>query len=210
MWVGFCRGVDAVAKQKAGASLVQVYSGLIYTGPTLVKDLRRRIVNIMNTIDIFILIILLIGGLNGLRQGFVKAFANFIGWILALVIAAKYATVLAPSMTSLSTDPVVQKIAAFAFIVLLIVVMTWVATWLLNSILKTLKLGPLNRLAGGVFGSLKGLLVVLITMQGLGPWVESSPHWKQSENGSVIIAICALGNRIVQRCCKSSTSSYSV
>ncbi|UUS64100.1 MULTISPECIES: CvpA family protein [unclassified Acinetobacter] len=135
----------------------------------------------MNTIDIFILIILLIGGLNGLRQGFVKAFANFIGWILALVIAAKYATVLAPSMTSLSTDPVVQKIAAFAFIVLLIVVMTWVATWLLNSILKILKLGPLNRLAGGVFGSLKGLLVVLITMQGLGPWVESSPHWKQSK-----------------------------
>ncbi len=135
----------------------------------------------MNTIDIFILIILLIGGLNGLRQGFIKAFANLIGWILALVIAAKYATILAPSMSALSTDPVVQKIAAFAFIVLLIVVLTWIATWLLNSILKTLKLGPLNRLAGGIFGSLKGLLVVLITMQGIGPWVESSPHWKQSK-----------------------------
>ncbi|WP_180041324.1 MULTISPECIES: quinone-dependent dihydroorotate dehydrogenase [unclassified Acinetobacter] len=35
---GILSGVDAVAKQKAGASLVQVYSGLIYTGPTLVKD----------------------------------------------------------------------------------------------------------------------------------------------------------------------------
>lgn len=135
----------------------------------------------MNTIDIFILIILLIGGLNGLRQGFIKAFANLIGWILALVIAAKYAAVLAPSMSALSTDPVVQKITAFAFIVLLIVVLTWIVTWLLNSILKTLKLGPLNRLAGGAFGGLKGLLVVLITMQGIGPWVESSPHWKQSK-----------------------------
>ncbi|WP_168378927.1 quinone-dependent dihydroorotate dehydrogenase [Acinetobacter cumulans] len=35
---GILSGANAVAKQKAGASLVQVYSGLIYTGPTLVKD----------------------------------------------------------------------------------------------------------------------------------------------------------------------------
>ena len=122
----------------------------------------------MNAIDIFILIVLLIGGLNGLRQGFVKAFANLIGWILALIVGAKFASVLAPSMVSLSEDPVVQKIAAFAFIVLVIVVLTWIVTALLNNILKSLKLGPLNRLAGGAFGSLKGLLIVLITMQGLG------------------------------------------
>ncbi|AVH14437.1 CvpA family protein [Acinetobacter indicus] len=135
----------------------------------------------MNAIDIFILIILLIGGLNGLRQGFIKAFANLVGWIFALIVAAKYASVLAPSMTALSADPVVQKIAAFAFIVLVIVVLTWMVSALLNRILKSLKLGPLNRLAGGAFGTLKGLLIVLIAIQGIGPWVESSPHWKQSK-----------------------------
>jgi membrane protein required for colicin V production len=135
----------------------------------------------MNTIDIFILVILLIGGLNGLRQGFIKAFANLVGWIFALILAAKYASVLAPTMTVLSADPVVQKIAAFAFIILSIIVLTWIVTFLLDRILKTLKLGPLNRLAGGVLGGLKGLLVVLITIQGIGPWVESSPHWKQSK-----------------------------
>ena len=35
---GILSGAHAVAKQQAGASLVQVYSGLIYTGPTLIKD----------------------------------------------------------------------------------------------------------------------------------------------------------------------------
>lgn len=35
---GILAGEHAVAKQQAGASLVQVYSGLIYTGPTLIKD----------------------------------------------------------------------------------------------------------------------------------------------------------------------------
>lgn len=135
----------------------------------------------MNTIDIVILILLLIGGLNGLRQGFIKAFANLVGWIFALIVAAKYAVVLAPSMTALSSDPVVKKIAAFAFIVLVIVVLTWIVTAVLNGVLKSLKLGPLNRFAGGAFGTLKGLLIVLITIEGVGPWVESSPYWKQSK-----------------------------
>ena len=106
----------------------------------------------MNTLDIIILIILLIGGLNGLRQGFIKAFANLVGWIFALIVGAKYAVILAPAMSSLSQDPVVQKIAAFAFIVLIIVVCTWIVSALLNGLLKSLKLGPLNRLAGGAFG----------------------------------------------------------
>lgn len=35
---GILSGDQALAKQDAGASLVQIYSGLIYTGPTLVKD----------------------------------------------------------------------------------------------------------------------------------------------------------------------------
>jgi len=124
---------------------------------------------------------LLIGGLNGLRQGFVKAFANLVGWIFALIVGAKYANIIAPSMSILSQDPVVQKIAAFAFIVLIIIVLTWIVTAFLNGVLKTLKLGPLNRLAGGALGTLKGLFIVLITMQGIGPWVESSPLWKQSK-----------------------------
>lgn len=135
----------------------------------------------MNTIDIIILIILLYGGISGLRQGFVMTFANLVGWIFALIVASKFAYIVAPSMSGLSGDPVVQKIAAFAFIVLVVMILCWVVSYLLNGILKTFKLGPLNRLAGGAFGALKGLLIVLITMQGLQPWVESSPHWKQSK-----------------------------
>ena len=135
----------------------------------------------MNGLDIAILLILLMGGLNGLRQGFVKALANLLGWVLALIFAAKYAVTVAPAMSVLSMAPVVQKIAAFAVIILFVVVLSWILSAFLDSLLKTLKLGPLNRLAGGLFGGVKGLLIVLITMQGLGPWVESSPYWRQSK-----------------------------
>ena len=150
----------------------------------------------MTTLDIILLIILVIGGLNGLRQGFVKAFANLIGWVLALIVGAKYANFIAPSMSALSQDPVVQKIAAFAFIVLVIIVLTWIVTAFLNKVLTTLKLGPLNRLAGGALGTLKGLFIVLITMQGLGPWVESSPIWKQSKFIQTLLPFAPLASEI--------------
>ena len=35
---GILSGADAVAKIKAGADVVQIYTGLIYKGPTLVKE----------------------------------------------------------------------------------------------------------------------------------------------------------------------------
>jgi len=131
-----------------------------------------------------------------LRQGFVKALANLIGWILALILAAKYANFIAPMMTMLSQDPVVQKIAAFAVIVLMIVAMTWIVGALLNGMLKSLKLGPLNRLFGGAFGGLKGLFIVLFTMQGIGPWVESSPYWKQSKLVQILMPYAPLATEL--------------
>lgn len=40
---GILRGEDAVEKMQAGASLVQLYTGLIYRGPALVGECRRAI-----------------------------------------------------------------------------------------------------------------------------------------------------------------------
>ena len=40
---GITSGQDAIEKLEAGASLVQVYSGLVYAGPTLVKEINQAI-----------------------------------------------------------------------------------------------------------------------------------------------------------------------
>lgn len=41
---GIDSAADAIEKFNAGASLIQVYSGLIYTGPTLVKEINMELV----------------------------------------------------------------------------------------------------------------------------------------------------------------------
>jgi dihydroorotate dehydrogenase len=40
---GILSGADAAEKMQAGASLVQVYSGLVYRGPGLVRDVLETI-----------------------------------------------------------------------------------------------------------------------------------------------------------------------
>jgi dihydroorotate dehydrogenase len=40
---GIHSGADAIEKLKAGASLVQIYSGFIYEGPSLVKEINQKI-----------------------------------------------------------------------------------------------------------------------------------------------------------------------
>jgi dihydroorotate dehydrogenase len=40
---GIASGEDAVAKRDAGAELVQIYTGLIYQGPKLIKDVGEAL-----------------------------------------------------------------------------------------------------------------------------------------------------------------------
>jgi dihydroorotate dehydrogenase len=46
---GIFSGADAVEKLRAGASLVQVYTGLVYRGPALVGELRRALADYRKT-----------------------------------------------------------------------------------------------------------------------------------------------------------------
>ena len=42
---GICSAKDALEKLEAGASLIQIYSGLVYAGPALVKNINKALLN---------------------------------------------------------------------------------------------------------------------------------------------------------------------
>jgi dihydroorotate dehydrogenase len=44
---GISSGADAYAKIRAGASLVQLYTGLVYKGPELINDIKRDLVRLL-------------------------------------------------------------------------------------------------------------------------------------------------------------------
>ena len=42
---GIMKASDAVEMLNAGASLVQIYTGFIYSGPSLVKNINTKLLN---------------------------------------------------------------------------------------------------------------------------------------------------------------------
>lgn len=134
----------------------------------------------MNVIDIVILLALVMSVFNGLRQGLIAALANLIGWIMAFVLGIRYHNDVESYLGFLTRDPSILSILSFAFIVIVVMIIAWSASHLLQSAFKRLKLSWLNRLAGGFFGIAKVLVVFLILIHILSPWLSNMTLWKSS------------------------------
>lgn len=155
----------------------------------------------MNTLDIIVLVILAFSCINGLRQGLFSALANLLGWILALFIASRCSATLAPLMSGVSHSVMVQKVAAFACVALVVIVLTWLVTGVLNSMVKTLKLDPLNRLAGGAWYTEKFIYRSHYYAE-FGTLVTSCRLMEAFLICSGTFALCTACNRSIERSCQ--------
>lgn len=140
----------------------------------------------MNYLDIASVVIIMWATWTGLQRGLIRSLTSLIGWLLALVLGSRFAADVAPGFSVLSHDPVVQKIAAFATIAGLVLVVTAMVGNVLRRLLKALRLGLTEQAAGGIFGAAKGSLILMIGIQLLGPWVAESPYWQKSRMVSLL------------------------
>lgn len=135
----------------------------------------------MSYLDIVLIVILLAGGLNGLRVGLIQSLANLVGWFFAFFFAVKFYAEVAPFFESFSDKLWAQQVYAFAAIVTGVIVLTWLVTYILQKTMKTLKLAPIDRAIGGAFGSLKSLIFILVTLHVVSPWAAQTVSWKNSQ-----------------------------
>lgn len=143
-------------------------------------------------LDLIIGVVLTLGVVKGVRQGFSKAFFNLVGWIIALVISVQYNDALAPWMSFISQDLYIQKVCAFLLSCFSILGFTWWVAHRFNSLLTQLKLGMLDHVLGGVFGILKSLFVILIALQSIAPWAYKASFWKESKMVIVLMPYAPL------------------
>jgi membrane protein required for colicin V production len=111
----------------------------------------------MNWLDIVILIILAVSTLVGLKTGVVKAVLSVIGVILGVILAGRYYNALAGSLTFI-TQPSLAKIAAFAIILIAVMVVATLISWVVKWAISALMLGWVNHLGGAVFGFILGAI----------------------------------------------------
>ncbi|QIL02844.1 CvpA family protein [Sphingomonas sinipercae] len=116
----------------------------------------------MSALDIFVVILLLGGAAVGFVRGFVYELLSLLAWAAAIAMIKLFHTQLSAGIGSTGTSAAGSAVVAFA----LLFVPTFVIVKLLARQLglKTRKslLGPFDRMLGGGFGLVKGLLAATL------------------------------------------------
>ncbi len=130
----------------------------------------------MNFIDVLILIIIGVFLLKGLLRGLMKELCSLVGLIVGSLLAFRFHGPLAEAMVDAFSLPAsVCVVLAFLIIFLTILLVFALIGHLLSKYVKLLYVGGLNRVAGGIFGMVQGVLVLAVVMFGLS--VSPLPEW---------------------------------
>lgn len=122
----------------------------------------------MQTIDIIITVLLVIGFIGGLRDGAVKQIAGLAGLVGGLLLGrAFYLPVGEWLVATFNLSAEVAFVAAFIVILIIVPLLFSVAGWLVSKFLSIICLGWVNRLLGGLVGAFKCTLFTGIVITGI-------------------------------------------
>jgi len=105
----------------------------------------------MNWLDIFLLVVLAVATLIGLKTGIIKAVLSLAGIIIGVILAGNYYLPLSERLTFIPYTGA-AKIVAFAIILIVIMVIASLVARFLKWATSVVMLGWVNRLGGAVFG----------------------------------------------------------
>lgn len=114
----------------------------------------------MVTIDIILAVFLLYFAIRGFSSGLIISLTTLIGLILGFYAAMHFSEFTANWLTNdmgLKSGNI--KLMAYILTFVLVVVLIYILGRFMTSVLKTVGLGIINRLAGAAFGILKGVLI---------------------------------------------------
>ena len=130
----------------------------------------------MGMIDIIILGIVAFSALIGVFRGLVKEALSLVSWFAAILAGTLFSSQLADLMENLINNPSLRRIAAFA---LLFIVVIFAGTLISNMVSKLTEAAGLkgaNRTLGGLFGVLRGVIIVLVIIL-VGTQFDISKNW---------------------------------
>ncbi|MGP4952282.1 CvpA family protein [Psychrobacter sp. T6-1] len=150
----------------------------------------------MSGLDIMIAFVVLIGLWRGFQVGLIKTAVGLVGWFIALIAATRLANSIAPQLSGIVENPVLQMALAFLLVVLIILAVMHTLAFVFSSALKTLNLGVVDKLAGGVLGAAKNILVILVILSISAPLLVQLPQWETSVIAPELMPYAPMGKEL--------------
>ena len=115
----------------------------------------------MNILDIIILLCLIPAIIQGIRKGFISQAISIISIIVGIWASARFANIVTAWVSQyITASEQVLKIVAFALILVVVFIVLGLLGKLLESVLKLVMLGWVNKLLGVAFSLLKAVLIL--------------------------------------------------
>jgi membrane protein required for colicin V production len=118
----------------------------------------------MTVVDWIIVVVLAAAVLTGIARGFFRSAFSLVGLVLGLVVAAWNYWRLAAVLKIMIHSVEIANAIAFAVIALLVMALAAILGSLLAKFFEKVGLGCLDRLAGGIFGFIEGLVFVMVAI----------------------------------------------
>jgi membrane protein required for colicin V production len=134
----------------------------------------------MNEVDTAILVVTGLSSLFGLWRGLIKEVFSLVSWVAALVIARVYSESVANLLLSLIESDSIRYVTAFAILFVMVMMLGTLIIRLLSKLLTISGLKLVDRLLGGAFGFLRGVIIVLVIIFITNVFVSETEQWQQS------------------------------
>lgn len=122
----------------------------------------------MNAVDIAIVVVLTVLLLKGLWLGLIHELCTLAGLVLGAVLAVRYHAPLAETLPAWAgLPPWLAPAVCFAALFLLTLLCFGLLGVVLSRFLKLIFLGGFNRVLGGLFGLVQGVLLLALLLYGL-------------------------------------------
>jgi membrane protein required for colicin V production len=134
----------------------------------------------MTLFDYVVLIIFFISIILSIMRGIIREVLSIAGWIMAFIAAGTFAADFEPFVPS-EIGGSLRIVAAFILVFVGTMLIAVLITMLLNSLIKNVGLGFVDRVLGAVFGFARALLIVLalVLVAGLTA-LPQQPFWQQA------------------------------
>jgi membrane protein required for colicin V production len=136
----------------------------------------------MSALDWILLSVLGLSLLLGVWRGIVQEVLSLLSWAVAFYVSQMYAPLAAAWLPMEGSSQMLRYAAGFVVVFLAVLVTAAVLVWLIQKLVSAVGLGPLDRLLGGIFGLLRGVIFLLAVtvFVGMTP-MRDTETWTQAQ-----------------------------
>ncbi|WP_066158008.1 CvpA family protein [Hydrogenophaga pseudoflava] len=141
----------------------------------------------MNAVDGLLLFVLLLSAVVGMWRGLVYEVLSLMVWVAAFLLAQAYAGDVARLLPLDGLSAALRIAVAFVLVFVASAFAGGFVAWLVKKMVTAVGLRPIDRVLGGVFGLLRGAVVLLAVavVVGMTP-LQSQQAWQTSAVAQVL------------------------